>query len=458
MTAPLAPPGTPGAPGVRRAWLTHDLPGVGGRLRERPEDFLVDEQPLYQPSGTGEHIYILVQKRGMTTQQAAGALARHFGVRPHAVGHAGLKDRHALTRQVFSIHTPGKKPEDFPEFRHDRLAILWADLHTNKLRLGHLRGNRFSIRVRGVEPAAAVRANRILRRLCEHGAPNLAGEQRFGSRGNNHEIGRLDLLGDYAAMLDAILGPVPGVRPTEANEAYARGDYAHALARTRPELRVERAALAALARGAPPDRVVASVDSTQRRFWLTAFQSAIFNRVLERRLSEGTFASLLEGDLAWKHANGAVFAIDAPTLADPETAARLARFEISPSGPLWGDAMLRAGGVVAEAELAALVETGVTPDTLAAHAKAMRQPITGARRPLRVPVIDPEVEGGVDEHGPYIRCAFELPAGAFATVVMDELMKPTAENPDAPEPAPDSAPDLAPVADADEPDTADSAD
>lgn len=438
MTAPAPLPTRATTP-----WLTSDLPGVGGVLRQRPEDFLVDEQPLYQPRGEGEHIYLFVQKRGMTTQQAAGALARHFGVRPGAIGHAGLKDRHAVTRQVFSIHTPGKKPEDFPDFQHERIAILWADLHANKLRTGHLRGNRFSIRIRNVPATAAVRAKRVLDRLAAHGAPNYAGEQRFGSRAANALLGLADLRNDAQAFLDALLGPLPHARNTGAHEAYARADYAGALELTPRECKSERAALVALARGAPAETAAGAVDPTQRRFWVSAFQSDVFNRVLAGRIGAGAFSTLLEGDLACKHANGALFPVDAATLADPETAARLARFEISPSGPLWGASMLRAQGLVADTELAALEETGVTPHTLAEYAARVRQPITGARRPLRVPVIDPEIEGGVDEHGSYVRCAFELPPGAFASVVMGEIMKPEpgADAGSDPSPEADSAPE-----------------
>ncbi len=417
-----------GWPGMGSRCVTADIPGIGGVLRARPEDFLVEEQPLYQPRGEGEHIYLMVQKAGMSTAQAAAALARHFRVPGHAVGYAGLKDKHAITRQVFSIHVPGKKPEDFPELRHERMAVLWADLHANKLRPGRLAGNRFSIKVRGVDMTAALHAERALRILAARGVPNLAGEQRFGFRNNNHDLGRLDILGDAQGLLDELLGPdeaFPGLN-ADARAAYARRDFAAALDRMPRDARVECAALRALASGGTPERAVGAIDSTQRRFWITAFQSAVFNRVLGDRLEAGDDARLIEGDLAWKHRNGAVFAVAADTLADPETAGRLARLEISPSGPLWGASMMRASGAVDAAETAALADSGVSPESLAAYAARSRQPITGARRPLRVPVIDPEVEGGIDEHGHYVRCAFELPAGAFATIVMREVMKPAA--------------------------------
>src|SRR5262245_7615155 len=99
-------------------YLTQDIPGVGGVLRESPEDFFVEELPLYEPCGSGEHIYLFVEKRNMSTVQMIRLLARHFGIGEESVGYAGLKDKRAVTRQVVSIHVPGKKPADFPAFEH----------------------------------------------------------------------------------------------------------------------------------------------------------------------------------------------------------------------------------------------------------------------------------------------------------------------------------------------------
>jgi tRNA pseudouridine13 synthase len=176
---------------------------------------------------------------------------------------------------------------------------------------------------------------------------------------------------------------------------------------------------------------VQGLDETAIRFYLSAFQSAAFNAVLDRRLAEGGAISgewlgkLREGDVAIKHQNGAVFGVDAMTLAEPDLTQRLATFDISPSGPMWGSSMLRgASGLATDTtEVECLERAGVTLDQLAAFDKACPWPLEGKRRPLRVPLIDPEVEGGIDEHGPFVRCAFELPRGSFATVAMREVMK-----------------------------------
>lgn len=156
-------------------------------------------------------------------------------------------------------------------------------------------------------------------------------------------------------------------------------------------------------------------------FFVTAYQSAVFNAVLSERESAGTLGVLREGDLAFMHESRATFAVGEAELADPEMPGRLAGFKVSPSGPMWGRSLRRAGGEVARAELEALHASGVDEEALERFAAAGRE-IEGERRPLRVPVIDPDVEGGVDEHGTYVRCAFELPRGCFATSVMREIM------------------------------------
>jgi tRNA pseudouridine13 synthase len=419
-------------PGVRPGYLTGDVPPIGGEIRARIEDFLVDEEPLYQPSGEGEHIYLFVEKRGRSTHQAVDALARHFGVERRAVGYAGLKDTRAITRQVFSVHTPGKSFKDYPDFGDEHMSVLWADMHTNKLRVGHLRGNRFSIRIRGVRAVDARSALRVVDRLEREGVPNLLGEQRFGARANNHEVARLDLLERYGEMLDALIGPgetePEGDQLGAAREAYARGDYAGALAQTPRYFEAESAALRTLAKGGDAAKAVRAIPSRDRQFWMNALQSFVFNKVVSERLAAGTLGAVVPGDLAWKHDNGAVFAVDEATGADAETKARAARFEISPSGPIWGPKMTLASGETDRVEVEALAGTGVTIEHIAAWEKRTKTPAPGARRPLRIPLLDPDVEGGADEHGEYVRVAFELPAGSYATVVLREIMKPERAN------------------------------
>jgi len=407
-------------------YLTHDTPGIGGTLKERAEDFQVQEIPLYPPRGSGEHIYLCLEKHTLSTLQLRDAVARHFGVDRAKVGHAGLKDKHAVTQQVMSIHTPGKTPEDFPSFEHERARVLWADLHTNKLQRGHLAGNRFSIKVRGVDPTSVIHARAALELLARRGVPNRIGPQRFGYLMNNHLVGRAMILGDHQDALDLLLGPRDGAPrgQADAREAYAQGDYERAVARMHKVFKVEHRALRALARGADPEEALGVIDQTAAGFYISSFQSAVFNAVLNERVAQGTHDDLLEGDIASALRGRESFAVDTHTLHEPETRDRLGRFEISASGPLWGARMERAKGEIDAMELAALAMSGVAiKDLESCELRDAFPMIGGSRKPLRIPVIDPEVEGGVDEHGTYIRCAFELPKGSFATTVMDEVMK-----------------------------------
>lgn len=410
---------------VPRVYLTADVPGVGGHIKSRATDFLVEEQPLYAPAGEGEHLYLFIEKRAMTTLDLVDLLARHFRVSRTAIGYAGLKDKQAVTRQVMSVHLPGKREEDYPQIADQRVGVLWMDRHLNKLRVGHLKGNRFSIKVRGVPATHVQRALKVLARLERTGVPNRIGEQRFGFLENNHLIGRAILRRDAQAVLDLLLGPdeahADDQRP--AREAYARGDFAEAFACMPRQLKTERNVLHALTRGVGVERAQRAMGRTVAEYYLTAFQSAVFNTVLDRRLELGAFDRLLEGDVAQKHDNLACFDVDAGVLGEAGTGERLGAFEISPSGPMWGAGMKEASGVPGEIERAALAEAGFTPADLAAFDASEGISCAGARRPLRVPLKDPDVEGGVDEFGAYVRCAFELPRGAFATVVMREVMK-----------------------------------
>lgn len=413
---------------VPRVYLTKDIPPLGGVIKQRPEDFLVEEIPSYQPSGEGEHIYMFVQKKGMSTMELVALLSHHFGVHRSAIGYAGLKDKHAITRQVVSIHVPGKKTEDFPMLQHERVQVLWVDRHLNKLRPGHLQGNRFSVRIRGVPATGVLTAKRVIDRLAKVGVPNRVGEQRFGMLENNHLIGRHMVVGDFAEAVRELLGPNslhPEMNP-EARRLFTEGKLREALAHYPPGARTELIVLNSLAKGNRPKYALMALEESVLRYYLSAFQSAIFNAVLDARVAEDSLGQLRLGDVAVKHINGAAFSVTSETLVQPDTTPRLEKFEISPSGPMWGAAMLRTSGTQGELELAALAAMNVTEEQLAQFDLRSRGTLEGKRRPLRVPLIDPEVEGGVDEHGSYVRCAFELPRGSFATVVMREIIKPAA--------------------------------
>ncbi len=413
------------------AYLTTDLPGIGGAIKHRPEDFLVEEQPLYEPTGSGEHLLMCIQKQLRSTSDVVRHLSSVFHVSKREIGYAGLKDKHAVSTQHFTVRLPdpGRDSELLDQFNHTHYKLLWAQRHLNKLKRGHLAGNRFVIKIREVDPMAAVDVRRVVDRLVAHGVPNYVGYQRFGYRAVNHKIGRLLLLGKWQEMLDLMLGhPHESDHlPTRAaREAYLKKDYAAALAQLPRHLHHDRQALDALRQGKTPQDAVMTISTQQRTFFISALQSAVFNRVLHHRLTDPSSPGidrLTEGDLAWKHDKRAVFAVDHATAElENQPDQRVKRLEVSPSGPMWGAGMLKADGVVGQWEEQALIQEGLAESDLQGgpHAKA-----PGDRRPMRVVMKNPDVSGGVDEHGPYIRLAFDLPRGSFATTVLREITKNT---------------------------------
>lgn len=396
--------------------------GVGGRIKERPEDFVVDEIPLYQPSGKGEHLYVSVRKQGLSHHEAMRALSSHFGVPERRIGFAGMKDKDAVTSQLFSIHVGNAAFPTATGAIRPGLEIAWMERHGNKLRRGHLHGNRFSIRIRGVDPLLAPRAARRLEQLERLGAPNYFGPQRFGYRANNHVLGALIVHRAWQAALDELLGARGTGYPSyqeERRRLYDAGRYAEAAALWSRRDQAERAALNALMRGEDARHACLAIGRTQLGFLVNALQSAVFNRLLDDRIGRGGLATLEPGDLAWKHDSRAVFMVTEELCSSGDMARRSASMEISPSGPLWGPGMSLTSGAVGERELAALVEAGVSPEQLD------RSPIRieGARRPMRVRLQHPDVDSGFDEHGPFVRVAFDLERGAYATVVLREVMR-----------------------------------
>ncbi len=176
------------SPGITRhqpAPLTADLPAAGGVIGPEPEDFVVDEIPLFEPEGNGEHCYVLLRKRRWTTPDAIRAVARAAGVRERDVGSAGLKDKHAVTTQWLSIPGGAAAVEswELPE----GLEVVRASRGVRKLRTGQQRGNRFCIRLTDVPEHGLERAQAIAMRLKESGLPNYFGPQRFGHGGENLE-------------------------------------------------------------------------------------------------------------------------------------------------------------------------------------------------------------------------------------------------------------------------------
>jgi tRNA pseudouridine13 synthase len=404
--------------GLPHTYLSSDFPGIGGRIREELEDFLVEEVALYQPCGEGEHVYFLIEKRDLSTSEAIRHLSHRLGRPQKDFGYAGLKDRKGVTRQMVSLG--GIRVEDVLDLEFRNMRILSARRHLNKLRLGHLRGNKFRVRIRGVSADAEELARPILARIEELGLPNYFGPQRFGNRGDSHWIGRSFLLKDSRRAVRRILG-YPSVTEYNPDVVAARClflqfRWREALEKFPGSFREEKKLLVYLLRVGEKYKGAAKlIHHGVMRLYFSAFQSYLFNTVLDERMSSagGDPGQLLAGDVACRHDNGANFAVEDPGLEQE----RLEKFEISPTGPMFGAKMLIPGGYAAELESSVLQNQGLGHKDFHHLQQVWR--MKGLRRSLRVPVT--ELSWTVDEEGMVLE--FFLPKGSFATTLLRELMK-----------------------------------
>ncbi|MGD2041385.1 MAG: tRNA pseudouridine(13) synthase TruD [Anaerolineae bacterium] len=392
-------------------YLTEDLPGIGGIIKDQVQDFQVEELPLYPPSGAGEHTFFEIQKVGLSTYQAVGAVAKALDVPSKTIGYAGLKDAHAITCQVLSVH--GVSPDRVAALDLPKIKVLWAERHKNKLKIGHLRGNRFFIRIRGVEEQAMPACQAILDVLERRGVPNWYGPQRFGNRGDSAVLGRAVVSKDPEGFIRLWLGhPHPAESPAlqRARTLFDAGQWQEALNLFPGGMADERRALQALLRTEGDfQRAYASVPKRLKVFLLSAYQSALFNRVLEERLQ--SLDRVYAGDLAVKHPGRSVFRVE-----DEKVEQRRAeQFEISPSGPIFGYKMMQAEGSQGELERSLLASEGLELEDFRLGGGIRAK---GTRRALRFALREPEL---AYDAGIVLR--FWLPSGCYATAMLAELTK-----------------------------------
>jgi tRNA pseudouridine13 synthase len=254
-------------------------PPLAGTLRTLPEDFEVEEELGFAPDGAGQHVLLKVRKRSANTEWVARALASHARARPSEVGFAGLKDRHAVAVQWFTVPGGVAPVESWLELKNSEFAVLEAHPHGRKLRRGALAGNRFRIRVRALRGKHDELEDRLAL-IRARGVPNYFGPQRFGREGAN-----LQSLARWAL---------------EGREPRTRSD---------------------------------------RSFTLSAARSVVFNAVLAERVRSGSWDRLLEGEIVNLEGSGSVFRLDAAD--DPEVLRRCVDLDLHPTGPLWGRGDLR---------------------------------------------------------------------------------------------------------------------
>jgi tRNA pseudouridine13 synthase len=409
-------------------YLTADLPGVGGKIKQHIEDFQVEEVPLYKADGVGTHCYLKVEKRGFSTMAAADVLAKALGRKNMDIGYAGLKDKQAVTTQWFSVEhldTAMARAMKLPA----GMKVVEISRHKNKIKRGHLAGNRFVIKVRNDEwgrvgvgmSEASRRAQAIIDVLKTQGVPNFFGPQRFGMRRDNHMLGLALITQDHQAFADRFLGDpdesVDHGPVLHARHLYAKKNFEGAMQLWPHHLRDERSALSALIKGkGNAKRAVFAVDLELKKLMVSALQSFLFNRVLERRLTK--MGVVMPGDFCFKHDNGASFLVGEAIEDALKEQPRADAHEISPTGPLFGFRMSEPKAVAGQMEAEVLKEFSLTPESFSG---AMGAP--GGRRPLRLFAEDLTMEAGSDEHGMFLQFEFLLPSGSYATVLLGEVMK-----------------------------------
>jgi tRNA pseudouridine13 synthase len=282
-----------------------DEPTTGAvRLRDLEHDFRVDEIGLFEPAGSGEHLFLLVEKTGHSTTDLVETLARTYGIRSNDIGFAGRKDARGVTSQWISA--PRKKIDDDGKRLEEagRYVVKQARPHTKKLHLGVLAGNRFTLVLRsdeGMPDIDVIRARADT--LAREGFPNFFGAQRFGRDGTT---------------LD------------EADRFLSKGF-------------------------APRSR--------KERFLVSAAQSALFNRWLMERIADGLFRVALDGDVLGLFGRGSTFVCDDPATDTP----RVARLELDPRGPLYGTEMRPAEREAMTRESRSLQGLGIDPEIFGRH-------------------------------------------------------------------------------------------
>lgn len=322
---------------------------ASGVIRCESADFQVDEILGFQPDGEGDHLLLWVEKTDCNTAWVAGQIARQAGVQRRDLGFSGLKDRWAITRQYFSVPASGGSCEQWAGWEGEGFKVLTATRHRKKLRRGSHQGNRFQLRVRELQ-ADHQELERRLQAVARGGVPNYFGEQRFG-----RAMGNL-------ALAERVLSD--------------------------PRRRWQR---------------------NEREFAFSAARSALFNEVLARRVREGSWNTLLPGELVMLAGSRSVFLVED---IDESIQARLASGDIGPSGPLAGESSMQPSGRALALEQEVLSRYAHWVDGLCAAR------VKGDRRRLILGVSNLQWHVGDQT----LELSFTLPSGCFATAVLRELL------------------------------------
>ncbi|MCF6200804.1 MAG: tRNA pseudouridine(13) synthase TruD [Hydrogenimonas sp.] len=338
---------------------------VDFHFRQTPADFVVTEIPLYTFSNEGEHLVLKIRKKSLTTWQMVDILSSHLGIKARDIGYAGLKDKDAMTIQYISLNR--KYEERAKEFSHPQIKVIESFYHSNKIRTGHLKGNRFFIRLKKVNPTDAKKIESLLEWIGKNGMPNYFGYQRFGREGDNYKIAQEIIEGKRRVR-----------------------------------------------------------DRKRRDFLISAYQSHLFNLWLSKRVEisrifdglklkelkqifewndevikkvagEGHFFKLFPGDVASHYPHGKLFTIG----NIKSESKRMQNREISPTGPLSGIKVKHSTGIAWEIEKEFIKDV----------------PAQGSRRYAWIWPED--IEGRYKDREAHFELNFTLPKGSYATVLLE---------------------------------------
>ncbi len=336
-------------------------------FRHSPADFVVTEIPLYDFSGEGEHLVLKVRKKGLTTWQMLELFSSHLGIRVRDIGYAGLKDKEAMTVQYISIHKSYE--EALKSFSHPAIKILETTRHDNKLRIGHLKGNRFFIRLKKVSPTDATKIDSLLKWIAENGSPNYFGWQRFGREGDNFETAR------------AVIEGKKKIRNRKTRD-FLMSAYQSHLFNLWLSKRIE---LSRLFDGLKP------AELKEVFVWNDDIIKAVHK--------EPHFFKLLPGDVAQHYPHGKLFTVSELH----EEALRFKARDMSPTGILPGEKAKQATGLAWEMEKEFVEEV----------------PAKGGRR---YAWIWPEkLEGNYKKEEWHYELHVTLPKGSYATVLLEMI-------------------------------------
>ncbi|MGM0540928.1 MAG: tRNA pseudouridine(13) synthase TruD [Pseudomonadota bacterium] len=366
---------------LNRLNYAYGQPECLGIYKVLPQDFIVEEQIAYPLSGEGEHLWCWVEKTGENTDWVLQQLAKWAAVSPNKIGVAGQKDRHAVTRQWFSIQLPGLVNPDIDDFKVPNVTILKSVRHHRKLQTGGLSGNRFTVVIRNIQPRAGDKTDIIqslqarLNLIKEQGVPNYYGEQRFGIHGRNLKQGEKLLAGELP-----------------------------------------------------------KVKRNQKSLYLSSIRSWMFNTLLSERIQQQNWNQLLPGDVLQLEGSNKWFIED----GSAELAQRVNRLDLHPTGALFGRGNLPTEKSALEIEqsmaerfktwIAGLDNYGVKQDRRALRLLPLElewQWIASSAESadalsMAFDKLSPESDWRTT---PVLQLSFSLRSGSYATMVMRELLQ-----------------------------------